>query len=354
MGWHFQEHDGYDDIDQSASAEAFTGGSIKDLSTAIVREGVQNALDAKNRRSKGPVRIRMRLGTCTGGVKGLNNRWFKNLHDHMSVPNSGAPEAPSEEERCAYLVFEDFNTRGLTGDFRAQYQPGQKNDFVNFMYHDGISGKGTQSLGSRGVGKIVFTMASRARTIFALTVPQTTKAPLLVGKSLLRFREVGGSLYSARSYFLKKWNSGQAREPIDDPKLIERFREDFGLERTLEPGLSIVVPFLDGSVNSDNLYDALLQEYSFAILKDALRFEIEEGEEIFLADQKTFPEIEFADEDLSATIALQQWALATDRPELETEAPKPEKKQFLTEDLVSEEIRERIREALDSGGRVSI
>ncbi len=354
MGWYFQKHDGYADVDQSSAAEPFTSGSIKDLPTALAREGVQNALDAKEDDSPGAVRIRILLGCCSGQVDQLNDRWFGDLYDHMDVEDSGAPESPDREEPCNYLVFEDFNTRGLTGDFRAQYEPGQKNDFVNFMYHDGISGKGNRSLGSRGVGKIVFTLASRARTIFALTVPQGGQTPLLVGKNLLRYRKVGEQRYYPRSYFLKNWEPEQPREPVDDPDLIERFREDFGVQRHKEPGLSIVVPFLDPSVTSDRLHKALVEEYSFAILSNALEFEIKKGEnDSRRVNEKTFAEINF-DEDTAAAVALQRWAVETAEPELQTRAPDPCGIQEMTEDLVDEEIRERIRHALDSGSRVSI
>src|SRR4030095_11539513 len=105
-------------------------------------------------------------------------------------------------------------TKGLIGDYAAPYRPGGENNFVNFLYHDGVSGKSDAKLGSRGVGKIVFTMASRARTLFAYTIPESDPArrPLLVGKNLLKFREVDGKLYAARSYFLDAWPTDQARE----------------------------------------------------------------------------------------------------------------------------------------------
>src|SRR5207237_909360 len=125
---------------------------------------------------------------------------------------------PKNGEPCRFLAFEDFGTRGLVGDYSAPYAPGQENNFVNFMYHDGVSGKPDSKLGSRGVGKIVFTMASRARTIFAYTIPETDPArrPLLVGKNLLKFRQVGDELYGARSYYLDSWPHAQARQPVTD------------------------------------------------------------------------------------------------------------------------------------------
>lgn len=40
--WHFKQHDGFGDINQSSSAEAFEGASVKGLATSVVRESIQN------------------------------------------------------------------------------------------------------------------------------------------------------------------------------------------------------------------------------------------------------------------------------------------------------------------------
>ncbi|MEZ6081632.1 MAG: sigma-70 family RNA polymerase sigma factor [Pirellulaceae bacterium] len=189
-GWFFQQHDGFQDIDQSSASEAFSGGVIRDLATAIVREGIQNALDAQNGFTDEPVLVKISLGRCSKPAALHNRRWFEQLFPHLQLPDVGAPNAPRPVEQNNYLIFEDFNTKGLVGDYSAPYRPGQENNFVNFMYHDGITGKADRKLGSRGVGKIVFTMASRIRTIFAYTIraDDTERRPLLIGKNLLRFR----------------------------------------------------------------------------------------------------------------------------------------------------------------------
>ncbi len=147
--WHFQKHDGYGDIDQSSSSEAFSGSSIRDLATAIIREGVQNVLDARS--GSGPVRVRLALGTCTAKTNHIHERWFGELMHHLQQPDVGAPDRPAHGEPCDYLVFEDFGTKGLIGDYAAPYKPGEENNFVNFMYHDGVTGKSDIKLGSRGV-----------------------------------------------------------------------------------------------------------------------------------------------------------------------------------------------------------
>lgn len=58
--WHFKQHDGFGDINQSSSAEAFEGASVKGLATSVVRESIQNLRDVALDRTK-PVRVRFTL-----------------------------------------------------------------------------------------------------------------------------------------------------------------------------------------------------------------------------------------------------------------------------------------------------
>jgi len=54
--WHFQTHDGFADINQSSSAEAFEGTALKGLATSVVRESLQNVLDVPLDKSR-PARV---------------------------------------------------------------------------------------------------------------------------------------------------------------------------------------------------------------------------------------------------------------------------------------------------------
>lgn len=353
--WFFQKHDGYQDIDQSSSSESFSGGAIRDLATAIVREGIQNALDARERSGPlSPVLVRISLGRCPAPAELHNRKWFEDLIPHAKIPDVGAPNAPDLDTPNDFLLFEDFNTKGLVGDYSAPYKPGEENNFVNFMYHDGLTGKAERKLGSRGVGKIVFTMASRIRTTLAYTIRSDDEArrPLLIGKNLLRFRELSGSLYGGRAYFLKGWPASGARQPIEDEAVLAAFRESFPLTRGSEPGLSLVIPFLDPAVDARNLRYAVVTEYHYAILRGELVVElIDHGSaESFSADRLPC----LGDEQVDSEVALARWSVSQELIDLSTQSPEPGKVQRLDGALVGEDVRAAIRSALNRLERVAI
>lgn len=347
--WHFRPHNGHDDMSQSASAEAFEGASTKGLATDLVREGIQNILDARLDEEK-PARVRLTIRTQPGPQNG----WFDPLFEHLQLPDVGAPDAPTPKEPCRYLVIEDFNTTGLVGDYAAKYKKGAVNNFVNFFYNDAVTDKLNKQLGSRGVGKIVFLLASRARTLFGYTVrsSDSPRTPLLVGKTLLKFREKDGALYEPAGYFVESWPKGAARQPVSDPVLVEKFRTDFTLARTNETGLSIVVPWLDPGVTLTDLRRAVVEEYHFAILSERLIVELSDGDRIECIHADHIPDV--GDDELSARVALAQYALTNPQPTLQTVAPPAGEVQKLTDPLVPESVRTAILDALSLHERVCV
>ncbi|MDC0273972.1 hypothetical protein OAK91_04490 [Planctomycetaceae bacterium] len=350
--WHYQQHDGYGDIDQSSSAEAFEGAAVKGLSTSVVRESVQNVLDVSLNTSE-PARVRFTLIESSTNDSVCND-WFEGLMHHLQQPDAGAPEAPKPEEPCRSLLIEDFDTSGLVGDYAAPYVPGTENNFVNFLYHDGLTGKGVKKLGSRGVGKIVLLLASRARTIFAYTIRTNdpVRHPLLVGKSLLKFRQVDDKLYKPASYFVESWPEGGAREPVEDKADLNRFRDSFALSRVDETGLSVVIPYLDPSITLEELRRAIIEEYHFAILNGKLVVELADGSSVEKIDADHIPDLD--DEELSARVALAQFAIDNPNPELQTIAPPAGDLQKLSEIVVPEDVRGAILDALNQHERIAI
>lgn len=356
MSWHFKTHDGFSDIDQSTSSEAFSGGSIRDLATALVREGVQNVLDARSDTAGDqPVHVCFNLSDVKSEGGSGAAQWFEHLDEHLAHDTSGLPEPPDLSETCRTLIIEDFQTRGLTGDYTQPYDEGQQNNFVNFMYHDGVTVKAGKKLGSRGVGKIVFTMASRARTIFAYTIREDdpSRQPLLVGKNLLNFRTMSdGMRYQSRSYFVEDWPEGSARQPVSDPERLATFRETFPLTRADQTGLSIVVPFVDESVDANGLKEAVINEYHYAILAGRLTVDIIDNGEVehFSADH--LPKLN--NKTIDGMVDLARWAIHSEEEPVETLSPEAWKVQDLTEELVPDKARQAIGDALDQRKRIAV
>jgi hypothetical protein len=253
------------------------------------------------------------------------------------------------------MLFEDFGTSGLTGDYEARYIPGTKNNFVNFLYQEGVTGKGDRERGSRGVGKIVFTMASRARSFFAYTVRENElDAPVLIGKNVLKFRQVDGISYRGAGYFLEDWPGQGPRQPVRNAQALAAFRRVFHLGRQPgEAGLSIVMPYVDASVTADAVRRAVIAEYHYAILAGQLQVTIDDHGEATQLSAEQLPAT--GDPSIDHQVALARWALSVvESAKLHTTAPQAGQLQRLEPALVSSEVRDAITSALSNGERVAV
>ena len=135
---------------------------------SLVREAIQNSLDAREDHSK-PVRVRIKFGTTSdaGAHSFLDGLW-----PHLNVENvRNLLKCSKKQAAFRYLAFEDFNTRGLTGDVngKSASHGATKNHFFCFWHKVGQSSNDHKTLGNRGVGKVAFQVASGINTFFGLT-----------------------------------------------------------------------------------------------------------------------------------------------------------------------------------------
>src|SRR5206468_4302180 len=108
-------------------------------------------------------------------------------HFNAEAVRTKIANPPAAGDTFRYLVFEDFGTSGLLGE-PAQWWPdehGQSNPFFNYFRGEGISDKTEGARGRHGVGRLVFTFASRIRSVFGLT-RRGDGRQLLMGTSVLR------------------------------------------------------------------------------------------------------------------------------------------------------------------------
>ena len=175
MRWMFYRQGPTDTISNPIAGELFSSEAIGDVTEALVREGIQNALDARVRlgdgqRQRADVRIYLSEGTEALPAARVT-RWFESLSAHVNAPGNGLRDLPSFRDACPFLVFEDFGTTGLTGAVE-QYRAvrGVENNFMNFFRAEGHSDKGADDRGSWGVGKTVFPRSSRINSFFGFTV----------------------------------------------------------------------------------------------------------------------------------------------------------------------------------------
>ena len=141
------------------------------------------------------------------------------------------------------LVIEDFGTTGLTGASDDEDAVGT--NWYGFFRNFGGSNKTGRRGGRWGLGKLVFTSASRARAFFALTVRNDDdhRRPLLMGQAILSSHKIGEARYDTHGFFAAPHEEGALQLPVQDNNEIARFVRVCHLQRRQEPGLSIVIPF---------------------------------------------------------------------------------------------------------------
>ncbi len=289
MKWHFSRKRPSDKTRDPIASEFFASDAIKDAGEALVREGIQNSLDA--RIDKGGVcRVRIYVAADQGPIDQQKyERWFRSgLTHYLAKKNGLKPGAVSPDQKCKYLVFEDFETTGLTGNAE-QHDPidGQKNAFFYFFRAEGKTEKGGDDRGRWGVGKQVFPRSSRAQTFFGYS--ETSEGPLLMGGCILKHHyDAERVCYKPDGYFgiSKEIDGDSLTVPIRDPGVIELFKTDFRLSRKPgETGLSIVVPWLDdgddedrGSqgFDRDSLAIAAVRGYFIPIIEGRLEVVVED------------------------------------------------------------------------------
>ena len=246
------------------ATEAITGGA-----DALVREGIQNTLDARRNGQRVDVRIRI-SGPASAVEAGIAAAYLDGAWSHIHAKKNGLREPPTRSEPCTFLTFEDFGTTGLEGDPAQWQKQDGKNAFFAFFRAEGHSDKGETDRGRWGVGKTVFPRTSRASSFWGLTVRASDGRRLLMGRAILKTHRVQDVGYQPDGYFGRSSSDGLTL-PIEDRGFIDQFCRTFGLHLANKPGLSLVVPWYDPEeLTVEAVLWAVLRGYFYPILAGEL------------------------------------------------------------------------------------
>jgi hypothetical protein len=245
--------------------------SSEDRASPIVREGIQNSLDAAP--DEKIVRVRLTIGK---GPKSLWTSYGGQLMPHIMAIGDKLGDLPGHLDEFRFLVFEDFETSGLTGDpAQWQFEETVKNPFFEFFRAEGVSNKEGSSRGRHGVGKFVFMAASRVRTIFGLTRREDDGRELLMGTTVLRHHHLGAAHYMPDGWYgVDDPNQQHNVLPLENDAAIATFKSDFKVSRANEPGLTIVVPWLDSEVKRNSVIKAVVEGYFVPLMRNTLVVEV--------------------------------------------------------------------------------
>lgn len=273
--------------------EFFTASS--DLPQRVVREAIQNSLDA--RAGSEPVRVRFAFNNDQQAIAAPRaTRYLEGLKRHLialsvAAEDTGRTSAPSEakaigtalscfDRPMTYLAIEDFGTTGLTGDISANPERAEGNDFWGFFRSVGISTKSEDAGGSWGLGKWVFPDASLINAYFGLTRREREENYLLMGMALLKTHRIAGSRYPPYGYFAAHSTEDDDEWlalPIDSDRDPDGFLDavlDLDLRRMDGAGLSVIIPFPKKELKPESIARAVLTQYFFPIVKKDLVVEI--------------------------------------------------------------------------------
>ena len=303
--------------------EFFTAAA--DLPDRLVRESIQNSLDA--RRGNETVRVRFAFsGEQHALPVHAARRWLAGLEPHLralaNLHSGGANDSPNVgveadamrgaldclHQPMTWLTVGDSGTTGLLGEIRANLEQEAGNDFWGFFRSVGISPKGEDSGGSWGLGKWVFPDASRINAYLGVTHRMNEDHAMLMGMAMLKTHhmtaEDGDEVkYPPYGYFAAaspqhddEWLPLPVTASSDPAGIVATAIADFQLERRGDgPGLSVVVPYPRETGEEDEevltpatIARAVVIQYFLPIVRGDLQVEIvRPGEGARLIDTTT-------------------------------------------------------------------
>lgn len=277
--WHFKLKQPDDTTRDPISGEFFATEAIRNSAEALMREGIQNSLDA--RPANGTVKICITISGDDWAADNDDARVFLGgLEPHLEAAGNGIREdlRPNLREPARFISFEDFGTTGLIGDPLQWHRvEGRQNGFFAFFRAEGENAKSEDGRRGRwGIGKFVFPRASYGSAFIGWTIREDVDRSLLLGRCILKSHETDAGIHVPDGYFGERRQiaGGQITAPVEDADLVDAFRRTFRLTRTDEPGLSLVVPWYDREISSATVVDAALRDWFFCLLTSELEIEV--------------------------------------------------------------------------------
>lgn len=207
----------------------------------LIREGLQNPLDARRDDLEGAVCVSLRnLDSGLFDIAYLDEIFTREFRERLKA--ASGVDLPSAAGSSVFVI-EDFGTKGLLGDVENYNADGHDQNWNAFWHREGEGAKGQASNGGAGQGKVTYFAHSYASVVLGLTVRSNDKRRLMMGRAaFLRDYKFSDELKYVRQAY---WTtSDSAPIPESEPTELDRFSKAFALARDpLSPGLSLVVPF---------------------------------------------------------------------------------------------------------------
>ncbi len=256
------------------NSQFFTTNVVGGLAHALVRETIQNVLDAKLSTSQ-PAEVMFRFLHLK---RAQVQKYFETLLPHLQSENNGIHEhLKNLKKEIRFLIVEDFGTTGLLGDTLASSDDNNNNNgFYYFWRNIGRSGKSTDSRGRWGLGKSVFPATSQINTFWGITKRHSEPDKIyLMGNSVLKIHKVNSQEHTAYGHYGHfSTTKPNFVVPITDDEEVNRFCDLFKLRRKETSGLSLIIAIPDEEITEDRLTQSVIQQYFYPILEDSLKVRV--------------------------------------------------------------------------------
>jgi len=291
--WKFREMQKSEVAVDPVQTQFFTTNIVGGLSSALVRESLQNSLDARLKSSDNPVFVEYRILEVE--VDEFVVQLFNGLNDHLNTRKSGInPEnIPDFHSKIKVLLVEDYNTVGLPGDLLENRDPDDNDldhhNFYWFWRRVGKSGKRNEEIGRWGLGKTVFSASSKINTFWGLTVRYDDGNKYLMGSSILKIHHFDGEEKRISPYgFFGNYTDYEDPFfvlPVNETEnydFIEEFERKFKIQRKSSEsgdnlvGFSVLIPFIWEEITSSDLIRAVIEQFYYPILTGNLIIKIED------------------------------------------------------------------------------
>lgn len=273
MTWHFYKQPASMVEQDITQRDQFSNDDVS-LSDTIIRESVQNSLDAADPEG-GPVKVTYRWLTAADG---LSSDFIGEITaaQRPHAASAGLDLSGVDLKDPTALVIEDFGTSGLTG------KTDDKDDdhFCDFWRRHGKSHKTGISRGRWGLGKLVYSTTSEIGVFFGATCRSGTPATHLMGQTVLNLRTYEGISYPPHAFF----SDVTSDDPIDglaipirDVNFVERFSKEFQLQRKGAPGLSVIIPFPNRSFSIERMKGVAVANYFYPLITGQLTLQFDDA-----------------------------------------------------------------------------
>jgi hypothetical protein len=265
--WHFSRQLADQVETEITQRDQFDNDQVN-ISETIVREAIQNSLDAAASDST-TVEVRFRLH---GNLHSTGGRL---LRDVLETQLEHAKVAGIELDGLNFnepsaLVIEDFGTKGLTGSISEK----DTGNFSDFWRRHGKSHKFGRSRGRWGLGKLVYSSTSMVGAFFGVTRRIGEDSDYLMGQTVLNLRTINGVTYPPHGYFCDLENEDDPYTripvPVGNSSFVSAFIDAFELDRRDGAGLSIVIPYPSPSVSLEGMIGISIANYFYPVITKKL------------------------------------------------------------------------------------